>query len=431
MIVDVIGAGFAGVEAANALSLFGYDVNLFEMKPKKFSPAHKSSSFAELVCSNSFKAARLNSAAGLLKAEARLLGSLVLPIADITKVTAGGALAVNRDDFSFLVTESIKKNSRITVINEEKIDIDSTRPTVIATGPLTEGSLANSLQSLTGGFLNFYDAAAPIVTAESIDMTRVFLLNRYDFETEGDYINCFFDKDSYEKFREELVNAKVASLHEGLEDETVYEGCMPIERLAKRGMDTMRFGPLKPVGLKDPTTGRRPYAAVQLRKEDNEGRLYNIVGFQTNLSFSEQKRVFSKIPGLENVEFARFGVMHRNSFLNSPRVLNSTLNLKEHKNIYIAGQLTGFEGYIESATSGLLAARFLHRALQNEEARIPSEYTMCGALLRYITRENKDFQPMGANMGLLPPLESSIKDKKEKYMALATRAIKEMESYFI
>ena len=430
MTVDVIGAGLAGTEAANALSSYGYDVNLFEMKPISYTKAHHSKNFAELVCSNSFKAERLSSAAGLLKAEARLMGSLVLTVADRCKVEAGNALAVDRELFSKEITEQIRNNKRITVVTEEVDHIDTDKATIIATGPLTSGRLAETLMGMTGGMLSFYDAASPIVSFESINKGKVFSKNRYDSEHEGDYINCPFDKESYCGFVEELKHAKTAILHEPDEDIPVYEGCIPIERLAKRGTDTMRFGPLKPVGLTDPVTGRRPYAVVQLRKEDKEGRLLNLVGFQTNLSFSEQKRVFSLIPGLEHAEFVRYGVMHRNSFINAPEVLNKTLNLKNYPNIYLAGQLTGFEGYIESAISGLLAAHFMHIGLErNMLSDIPSEYTMCGALLRYITTINTDFQPMGANMGILPPLNTPIKDRKERYSALAARALSSLREY--
>ncbi|MCL1830738.1 MAG: methylenetetrahydrofolate--tRNA-(uracil(54)-C(5))-methyltransferase (FADH(2)-oxidizing) TrmFO [Oscillospiraceae bacterium] len=429
MTLNVVGAGLAGVEAANTLAGYGHRVNLFEMKPKHYSQAHHSPDFAELVCSNSFKAARVDSASGLLKAEARLLGSLVLEVADHCSVPAGGAVAVNREIFSKLITERITQNSNISVITEQVTDIDTDIPTIIASGPLTSGALAANITELTGGLLNFYDAASPILTAESIDFCRVFSANRYDPSTKGDYLNCFFDKSSYEAFWNELVNAKTATLSEFDTPTRVYEGCIPIEKLAKRGIDSIRFGPLKPVGLVDPVTERRPYAVVQLRKEDNEARLYNMVGFQTNLTFQEQKRVFSLIPGLEKLEIVRYGVMHRNSYLDSPKLLNVTLNLRDYPSTYIAGQLTGFEGYIESAVSGILAARFLHGNLTSAATAIPSEYTMSGALLRYIISCNKDFQPMGANMGILPPLESPIKNKKQRYMALAERAITEMNRY--
>ena len=429
--VRVIGAGLAGCEAANTLTASGYDVILSEMKPLRRSPAHTSDDFCELVCSNSLKADRINSAAGLLKAEMRRMGSLTVGVADDCRVAAGGALAVDRELFSREVTKRIKRNPRITIHTEEMKELDLSVPTIIATGPLTDGVFADYLTELTGGFLSFYDAAAPIIMADSLDRTQLFSQSRYDYDSEGDYLNAFFDKAGYEQFWNELISAETAPLHEFEGDNRVYEGCMPVERLASRGADAIRFGPLKPVGLRDPRTGHRPWAAVQLRKEDAAGRLYNIVGFQTNLKFSEQKRVFGMIPGLENAEFARFGVMHRNSFLNSPKLLNPTLNLKKLPNIYVAGQLTGFEGYMESAASGILAARFLATVLQDGIPEIPGENTMCGALLRYITAESKDFQPMGANMGILPPLDIGIKDKRKRYAAFAERALEQFDKEFL
>ncbi len=427
----VIGAGLAGCEAANFLAGNGYEVTLFEQKPAKKSAAHRLDSFAELVCSNSLKAARLESAAGLLKAEMRLMGSVCLEVADGCSVAAGGALAVDRYAFSSGVTERIKQNPNIEIVYGEVTEIDESIPTVVATGPLTEGRLADALRGLCGGreYLSFYDAAAPIVTAESLDMTKIYMASRYDSETQGDYLNCYFDKAGYESFIEELTNAETAELHEADKDYAVYEGCMPVEKLAKRSSNAARFGMMKPVGLINPETGHRPWAAVQLRKENAEGTMYNLVGFQTNLKFGEQKRVFSMIPGLENAEFARYGVMHRNSFLNSPIVLNVTLNLKDRPNVFVGGQLTGFEGYMESAASGLLAARFLKRCDEGRNELIPSVNTMCGSLLRYITTCNKNFQPLGANMGVLPPLKETIKDKKMKYAALAERALNDMRRY--
>ncbi|MCL2539311.1 MAG: methylenetetrahydrofolate--tRNA-(uracil(54)-C(5))-methyltransferase (FADH(2)-oxidizing) TrmFO, partial [Oscillospiraceae bacterium] len=314
---------------------------------------------------------------------------------------------------------------KITVFCREVGSVDMSVPTVIATGPLTDGALADWLSETAEGLLSFYDAAAPIVSAESIDMDAVFAADRYSQAETGDYLNCYFDKPGYEAFYSELVLAQTAELRDF--DYVLYEGCMPIERLAARGADTPRFGPMKPVGLRDPRTGRRPWAAVQLRREDEQGSLYNLVGFQTNLKFPEQRRVFRMIPGLERAEFVRYGVMHRNSFLDSPKALDVTLNLKNSPNTYVAGQLTGFEGYMESALSGILAARFMHERLEGGEPRIPTEFTMCGALLRYITRPNEDFQPMGANMGLLPPLEEAVRDKRERYAALAQRALEDME----
>lgn len=431
MTINVIGAGLAGCEAALWLAQQGVSVNLYEQKPIKFSPAHKNKGFAELVCSNSLKADRLDSASGMLKAEMRLLGSSLLHAADKSRVAAGGALAVDREIFSQLVTDMVKSCENINVITAEKCDIDTDQITIVASGPLTEGALAESIKELTGGNrLYFHDAAAPIITADSIDMTKVFAQSRYD-RGEADYLNCPFDKAGYEEFHSQLVDAERAELH-GFETEkdgdiTVYEGCMPIEIMAKRGQDTMRFGPLRPVGLVNPATGHRPWANIQLRKEDKDGTMYNIVGFQTNLKFGEQKRVFSMIPGLENAEFVRYGVMHRNTFLNSPQLLNKTLNLKQYPNVYFAGQITGFEGYMESAACGLLAARFALARLKDEQPLQLPITTMCGALLNYITSENENFQPMGANIGILPPLNQQIRDKRLRYMQIATRGIEDLK----
>jgi len=424
--IAVIGAGLAGCEAAHTLSRRGKKVALYEMKPIRRSPAHRSDGFAELVCSNSLKAKRVETAAGLLKQEMRMLGSLTLECAARCEVPAGGALAVDREIFSRLVTEAIQNDPNIEIRHEEITALDLGIPTIVATGPLTDGGLADSLSELTGGFLSFFDAAAPIVTADSIDMSRVFAASRYD-RGDDDYLNCFFSKEEYERFYNELINAETAPVH-GV-DSGVYEGCMPIERLAKRGEQTMRFGPMKPVGLRDPRTGHRPWAAVQLRKENTESTMYNIVGFQTSLKFGEQKRVFSMIPGLEEAEFARYGVMHRNSFLNAPKTLNPNLSLKNRPEIFVAGQLTGFEGYMESASSGILAARFAVDMLDGIESRQLPEHTMLGSLLRYIGTENADFQPMGANMGVIPPLDEEIRDKKERYAAVSRRAIDEMERF--
>ncbi len=427
--VRVIGAGLAGCEAAWALAERGAPVTLYEQKPLKHSAAHTSGLFAELVCSNSFKAARVESAAGLLKAEMRLLGSVCLAAADGCAVPAGGALAVDRQAFSRAVTERIEAHPLIEVVRRECRDIDEAVPTVVASGPLTDGALADRLASLCGdGMLSFFDAAAPIVTAESLDMTLVHAASRYD-RGGGDYLNCYFDRQGYERFIEALVSAETAPMHTEEERQRVYEGCMPIEKLAKRGADAPRFGPLKPVGLRDPATGHRPWAAVQLRREDSEGAMYNLVGFQTNLRFGEQRRVFSMIPGLADAEFVRYGVMHRNTFLNSPEVLLPTLNLKRAQNVYVAGQLTGFEGYMESAACGILAGLSALRALRGLAPSLPARETMCGALLRYITTPNRDFQPMGANMGLLPPLETDIRDRRERYGALSARALGYMEEF--
>lgn len=421
----VIGAGLAGCEAAWQIAEAGYNVTLLEMKPEKFSPAHKNKNFAELVCSNSLKASRIDSAAGLLKEEMARLGSLTVPVARNCAVPAGGALAVDRNEFSQTVTDMINSHPNITVENKlvEKISPDDDEILIIATGPLTEGKLGEEIQKLCGDYLSFYDAAAPIVTADSVDMQKAFGASRYDRGGDDDYINCPFNKAEYEEFIEELINAEGAVVH----DFDVYEGCMPIEKLAKRGLDAPRFGPMKPVGLVDPNTGHRPWACVQLRRENSKGTMFNLVGFQTNLKFGEQKRVFSMIPGLENAEFVRYGVMHRNSFLNSPKLLNADFSLRSNPNIFFAGQITGVEGYMESAASGIMAGINAVRRAEGEEPLVLSEYNMIGALSQYISDESvTNFQPMGANFGILPPIEPKIRDKRERYMALANRALEQL-----
>lgn len=421
----VVGAGLAGCEAAWQIAQAGYRVTLVEMKPVKFSPAHKSENFAELVCSNSLKASRIDSAAGLLKEEMARLGSLTVPVARNTAVPAGGALAVDRNDFSSTVTQIIKNHPNISVENivYDTINPDDDEMLIIATGPLTEGKLGEEIQRLCGDYLSFYDAAAPIVTAESVDMQKAFGASRYDRGGDDDYINCPFNKAEYEAFIQELINAEGAVVH----DFDVYEGCMPIEKLAKRGADAPRFGPMKPVGLVDPNTGHRPWACVQLRRENSKGTMFNLVGFQTNLKFGEQKRVFSMIPGLENAEFVRYGVMHRNSFLNSPKLLNADFSLRKNPNIFFAGQITGVEGYMESAASGIMAGINAVRHAEGRESLVLSEYNMIGALSQYISDESvTDFQPMGANFGILPPIEPKIRDKRERYMALAQRALEKL-----
>ena len=398
----VIGAGLAGCEAAWQIAEAGYEVTLLEMKPEKFSPAHKNKNFAELVCSNSLKASRIDSAAGLLKEEMARLGSLTVPVARNCAVPAGGALAVDRNEFSQTVTDMINSHPNIKVENKlvEKISPYEDEILIIATGPLTEGKLGEEIQKLCGDYLSFYDAAAPIVTADSVDMQKAFGASRYDRGGDDDYINCPFNKAEYEAFIEELINAEGAVVH----DFDVYEGCMPIEKLAKRGLDAPRFGPMKPVGLVDPDTGHRPWACVQLRRENSKGTMFNLVGFQTNLKFGEQKRVFSMIPGLENAEFVRYGVMHRNSFLNSPKLLNADFSLRSNPNIFFAGQITGVEGYMESAASGIMAGINAVRRAEGEEPLVLSEYNMIGALSQYISDESvTNFQPMGANFGILPP----------------------------
>ncbi len=433
--VIVIGAGLAGCEAAWQLAQAGIKTELYEMKPKKFTPAHKYNGFAELVCSNSLKASRINSAAGLLKEEMRRLGSLTVPCAEKTAVPAGGALAVDRKLFSDLVTEKIKLHENITVHEEELTEIPDGN-VIIATGPLTSDGLAESISRLCGGYLSFYDAAAPIVSFESINMNKAFFAARYG-RGDDDYINCPFTKEEYTEFYNAIVNAESAPLHDFDRPQdihnkndsfTVYEGCMPIEVLAKRGEETMRYGAMKPVGLTDPTTGKRPYAVVQLRKENSGGTMYNIVGFQTNLKFGEQKRVFSLIPGLENAEFLRYGVMHRNSFLNSPKLLGKDFSLRSDGRIFFAGQITGVEGYMESAASGIIAGKNMARRLNGESPLELPDVTMLGALSAYISDESvENFQPMGANMGILPDIGERIKDKQQRYQVIADRSLAALE----
>ncbi len=421
----VIGGGLAGVEAAKQLSKRGIKVTLYEMKPKKFSPAHKSERLAELVCSNSLKAERVGSAAGLLKAEMSLFGSVCVEAAYKAKVPAGGALAVDRDIFSEEITKIIENDENITLIREEITEIPEDGVVVIAAGPLVSDALAQKIGELCGkDFLSFYDAAAPIVTADSIDMENAFTQSRYDRGGEDDYINCPLDKAQYEEFYEELVNAESADLHSFDKRKDVYEGCMPIEVLASRGKDAMRYGPLKPVGLTNPKTGHRPWANLQLRKENKDGTMYNLVGFQTNLKFSEQKRVFSMFPALKNAEFVRYGVMHRNTFLNSPGLLNYDFSMKKEPRIYFAGQISGVEGYMESASSGILAGYNAARRILGEEPVLLPKITMMGALSQYISDETvKNFQPMGAAFGIIDPLDEKIRDKKERYEALARRSL--------
>lgn len=425
--VTVIGAGLAGCEAAMQLACRGISVTLIEMKPDKKSPAHKSELFAELVCSNSLKASRVDSAAGLLKAEMRKFGSVCLRAADGAAVAAGGALAVDRERFSAAVTAEIKAHPLIKLEHRAVEKIPESGACVIATGPLTDAPLAEELSKLSeNGALSFYDAAAPIVSADSIDFSKAFYASRYDNgEPGGDYINCPMSKAEYEEFYEALITAETAPLHDFDKPLKVYEGCMPIEVLAKRGADSARFGPMKPVGLRDPRTGHRPWAVVQLRRENSAATLFNLVGFQTNLRFSEQKRVFSMIPGLENAEFMRYGVMHRNTFINSPELLSRELSLKQREGLYFAGQLTGVEGYMESAACGIIAGINAANYVTGREPLILPEFTMIGALLGYITDKTVvDFQPMGANFGILPPIEPHIRDKRARYAALSERSLK-------
>ncbi|MGN0531845.1 MAG: methylenetetrahydrofolate--tRNA-(uracil(54)-C(5))-methyltransferase (FADH(2)-oxidizing) TrmFO [Eubacterium sp.] len=426
----VVGAGLAGCEAAWQIAQSGNKVTLVEMKPQQHSPAHKNENFAELVCSNSLKASRIDSAAGLLKEEMARLGSLTVPVARDCAVPAGGALAVDRNIFSSTVTEKIKNHPNITIENRvyDTIAPADDRILIIATGPLTDGKLSDEIKALCGDYLSFYDAAAPIVTADSVDMSRAFGASRYDRGGDNDYINCPFNKAEYENFINELINAQGAVVH----DFDVYEGCMPIEKLAKRGMDAPRFGPMKPVGLIDPNTGHRPWACVQLRRENSRGTMFNLVGFQTNLKFGEQKRVFSMIPGLENAEFVRYGVMHRNSFLDSPRVLNGDFSLRTNPNIFFAGQITGVEGYMESAASGIMAGKNAVLRSQGRDTIVLDEHTMIGALSHYISDETVgNFQPMGANFGVLPPIEPKIRDKRERYMALAQKSLSILDNLVI
>lgn len=429
--VNVIGAGLAGCEAAWQLAQNGIPVRLYEMKPKKYSPAHKYSGFAELVCSNSLKAARLESAAGLLKYEMELLGSLTVPCAKENSVEAGGALAVDREKFSDSITKKINEHPNIEVIFGEVTELPEGM-CIIATGPLTSGAMADVITELCGEPLSFYDAAAPIVTYDSLDKEKVFFASRYD-RGDADYVNCPMEKDEYLAFYEALISAEKVQLKDfETHPFSVYEGCMPIEELAKRGVDTMRFGPMKPVGITDARTGRRPYAVVQLRRENREGTLFNLVGFQTNLKFGEQKRVFSMIPGLENAEFMRYGVMHRNTFINSPVLLNSDFSLKNRPEVWLAGQITGVEGYMESAASGIIAGINAVRLAEKRSFLDLPQTTMTGALSSYISDETvKSFQPMGANFGILPAIEPKIRDKRERYSALADRAVSALEEVIV
>ena len=443
--ITVIGGGLAGCEAAYQIAKNGIKVKLYEMKPKKYTEAHSNENLAEIVCSNSFKSNLHTNAAGLLKEELRKLDSLLIKIADETQVPAGQALAVDREIFAEKVTKEIKNNPLVEIINEEVVELETIVKdgiVIIATGPLTSEGLSKEILKITGqDKLYFFDAAAPIVTKESVDFNIAFYGNRYDQEKgknetieewenriakqEASYINLPLDKDEYEQFVNELINAEVVTLHE-FEKKEIFEGCMPIEIMAKRGIDTLRFGPLKPVGFDDPRTGRRPYAVVQLRQDDKFGSIYNIVGFQTNLKYGEQKRVFSMIPGLKDAEFVKYGVMHRNTYINSTVLLDNTYNFKQNNNIYFAGQITGVEGYVESISSGMVAALNAISQIQEKDKIIFSNLTMIGALANYISTPNDKFQPMNANFGILPPLDEKIRDKKLKYSKLADRAIQNL-----
>lgn len=420
--ITVIGAGLAGCEAALHIANCGIAVDLIEMKPTAHTPAHHTDKFAELVCSNSLKAQRIESAAGLLKAEMECLGSVCMEAARKTSVAAGGALAVDRDLFSEYITNKIKSNPNITVINKTVRELPDNGICIVATGPLTEGGLSENIASVCGdGNLYFFDAAAPIISADSIDFSVAFMAARYG-RGGDDYINCPMNEQEYNEFWEALCSAETVEIKEF--EQKVYEGCMPIEVMAKRGKDSIRFGPLKPVGLRDPRTDKRPYAVVQLRRENTKGTLYNLVGFQTNLKFPEQKKVFSMIPGLSNAEFMRYGVMHRNTFINSPKLLDKNLSLKKKPNIFIAGQLSGVEGYMESAASGIIAAINAVRKIKGEEPYILPDYTMIGALLSYIcTAPSESFQPMGANFGIILPTDEVIRDKNLRYARYAERSL--------
>ena len=440
--ITIIGGGLAGCEAAFQIAKRGIKVKLYEMKPIKYTEAHSNKNLAEIVCSNSFKSNLHTNACGLLKEELRYLDSLLIRIADETQVPAGQALAVDREIFSQKVTEEIEKNELIEVIHEEVTDIEQMARegiVIIATGPLTSSKLAENISKITGqDKLYFYDAAAPIITKESIDFNIAFYGNRYEQEKqkeetieqwkerlknqEASYINLPMNKEEYEKFCNELINAEVVTLHE-FEKREIFEGCMPIEIMAQRGIDTLRYGPLKPVGFDDPRTGQRPYAVIQLRQDDTNGIIYNIVGFQTNLKFGEQKRVFSLIPGLENAEFVKYGVMHRNTYINSTKLLDNTYNLKSNSNIFFAGQITGVEGYVESISSGMVAAINACAKYKEEKKIVFPIETMIGALVNYISTENDKFQPMNANFGIVPELKNRIRDKKEKYKILADRGL--------
>ena len=449
--IIVIGGGLAGCEAAYQIAKKGIKVDLYESKPEFFSKAHSSSNLAEIVCSNSFKSNLLTNACGLLKEELRVLDSLLIKIADKVKVPAGQALAVDREEFSKEITRIIEENENINLIRKEVVNLDELveqHIVIIATGPLTSEKLSKEILKLIGeNDLHFYDAASPIIEKDSIDFNIAFYGNRYDEERPKDkditdwieeqknkkiidtsYINLPMEKEEYENFVNDLINAEVVELHE-FEKKEIFEGCMPIEIMAKRGLDTLRFGPLKPMGFTDPKTGIRPYAVVQLRQDNKEGNLYNMVGFQTNLKFGEQKRVFGSIPGLGSAEFQKYGVMHRNTFINSPKILDNTYNLKAKNNIYFAGQITGVEGYVESISSGLVAAINAIKMIEEKEKIIFPKETIIGSLADYISAENKNFQPMNANFGILPELNEKIKDKKLRYQKLSDRSLKKLQEY--
>ncbi len=434
--INIIGGGFAGSEAAWQCANRGIKVNLFEMKPIKKSPAHHSDNFAEVVCSNSLGSQIDGNASALIKKELRTLNSLIIEASDATKVPAGGALAVDRDLFSEYITKKLENHSMIQIHRQEVTDIDMSKTNIIATGPLTSSALSESLVKITGEeYFHFFDAAAPIVEHDSLDFDIVFEQSRYD-KGEGVYINCPFDKEQYELFWNELIKAELAPVKNFdvyVENKNFFEGCMPIEELAKRGIDTPRYGPLKPVGLTNPRSDKKPYAVVQLRQDNAAASLYNLVGFQTQLKWGEQKRIFRLIPGLENAEFVRFGVMHRNAYINSPKLLNATTQLRNHKNIFISGLLTGVEGYIESCAMGALSGINATRYLKGQNLIILPETSMMGALSQYVSNPEiiKNFQPINSNWGIVKPLEEKIRDKRQRYIALSERGVKDFNEYIL
>lgn len=426
--IIVIGAGLAGSEAAYQLAERGLKVKLYEMRPKKNTEAHKTNNFAELVCSNSLGGDHLGNASGLMKEELRRMGSLLIKIADECKVPAGQALAVDREGFSGKITDIISNHPNIEVIYEEITEIPRDRIVLVASGPLTSEVLSKDIQKLTNAeHLYFYDAAAPIVTLESINMDKVYFQSRYD-KGDGEYINCPMNEEEYTNFYTNLISAERAPLKK-FEEEKLFEGCMPVERIASRGERTLLFGPLKPKGLTNPRTGTRDYAVVQLRQDDKDGKMYNMVGFQTNLKFGEQKRVFSMIPGLENAEFIRYGVMHRNTFINSTKLLTTSLNMKDNKNIFFAGQITGGEGYVAAIGTGMMAAMNIYNMIEGKEPLVFDDRSAIGAMIKYITEEKKDFQPMGPNFGIIRSLEGKkIRDKRERYHTISNIALEYLDS---
>lgn len=427
MKVKVIGGGLAGCEAAWQLAKRGIQVTLCDMKPDKFSPAHNLPSLCELVCSNSLRSDMLENAVGLLKQEMREMGSLIMECADATRLPAGGALAVDRVGFSKLVTAKVAEHENIEIVNEEVEAIDPEEYTIVASGPLTSDLLYENIREFLGDkYLHFFDAAAPIVTTESIDMTKAYKASRYGRGTD-DYINCPMTEEEYNAFYEALINAELAEVH-GADSKTVFEGCMPVETMAKRGKDTLLFGPLKPVGLENPKDGTLPHAVVQLRQDNKDGTLYNIVGFQTHLKFGEQKRVFSMIPGLENAEFVRYGVMHRNTFINSPQLLNKYYQVKNSPKTFFAGQITGVEGYVESASSGMAAGINMAKMLLDEDMVDFTRLTATGGLAHYISEGSTgDFQPMNVTFGIIDPLEKRVRKKREKNALISQRALEKIE----